>query len=176
MLHEHNAEIVILPQSYKVSRNQTLLKRLCIRMPTSRRSSGYMWTSNCVMSFRHLLMRSSRKSYGKLSVHSLHKHGIDNVMSSTYDRHCKLGSTYFTHRTLWTQTLWIHRIHVKVCEHMTYNICFSGVTEIAVQENAGLENDRQKCRAGKCRTGKWRTNLQGWKMQDWKLTDNNYRG
>jgi len=30
-----------------------------------------------------------------------------------------------------------------------------GATEIAGQENAGLENDGQKCRAGrKCRTGK----------------------
>ena len=38
-------------------------------------------------------------------------------------------------------------------------------------ENAGLEKDGQKCRAGICRTGKWRTTLQGWKMQDWKLTD-----
>jgi len=32
--------------------------------------------------------------------------------------------------------------------------CFMGATEIARQENAGLENDGQSCRGGKCRTGK----------------------
>ena len=57
----------------------TLFKRLCVMAPMSRLISGHASTTRCEISFSCFIIRSSRKSYGNISVHSL-EHNLRHVM------------------------------------------------------------------------------------------------
>jgi len=56
-------------------------------------------------------------------------------------------------------------VHYMSIVQLTLYECYRADI-LGLKENAGLENDGLKSRAGQCRTGIWQTKEQCWKMQD----------